>query len=65
MNTNSQIKFKEVNETEFKVFVKQNNLTPKQNLHCQDALDDYISSRGKVLATHEMIACQDIYLISD
>tara|TARA_R110001583_G_C5616831_1_gene405887 strand:+ start:348 stop:545 length:198 start_codon:yes stop_codon:yes gene_type:complete len=65
MNTNSQVKFKEVNKAEFKAFVKQNNLTPIHNFQCQDMQDDYINVSSQVLATHEMIACQDIYSIPE
>jgi hypothetical protein len=47
----------------FRAIVKKSKLTGKTNHDCQDMQDDYVNTEGVILATHEMIACADIYQV--
>lgn len=55
--------FVDVSEDAFLTLVGKLSLTAKSSLQCQDMQDDYINASGQVIATHEMIACQDVYQV--
>jgi len=55
--------FVDVSKDAFHTLVSKLSLTAKSSLQCQDMQDDYINASGHVIATHEMIACQDIYQV--
>lgn len=49
--------------SKFSLIVNAYRLIAQSNLNCQDSLWDYIDDAGGVLATHEVIACNDIYQV--
>ena len=55
--------FVDVSEDAFHTLVGKLSLTAKSSLQCQDMQNDYINASGHVIATHEMIACQDVYQV--
>ncbi|QHJ14069.1 hypothetical protein FX988_04351 (plasmid) [Paraglaciecola mesophila] len=55
--------FVDASKDAFDTLVSKLSLTAKSSLQCQDMQNDYINEDGHVIATHEMIACQDVYQV--